>query len=776
MTLPAGNIDSSFVAWTDIADGLRALQSAPPEPFVIEKIIKALCRLNLGGIAAHLIHSLNASGDYIKMKEQWLAQAHQANSGKTVWASRRRRFAANLSALAPASSDLAPLAAFWEQEQHRYELYMASDGNALVYDTQCTSPFQAILSGLKDHHGEALRWAVPNTSQQLIHPIIFNGAGYGWLLTTLLNATAKSYLNYSCPIYVVDSDPAATSILLHVQDLRFAPERLRFFVGQDAVAHLCEALRRQTSWSLPGLYISVPMRPEPPLPIEQNCRIIAEERKAKHEQTKQEINAYYNALPIQHWQKRFSDALHGKAQLTVLGITTRYSTVLQYSIQELGEAIRAAGHHFVLSMESDDQSLERPDLELIRLHKPDLMIQLSRMRYESRDLPRHVPFLCWDQDYLPCMRTREAKESLDALTFVAGHGAMEGFLHDNWPERNCIFIHAAGQWHRYHQPLHNTELLKRFACDISYISNASDSPESMYQERRGILKDFPSLLSAVDECARQIMSQSRQGKIWTRRDIVDLMAAVIKPNQTNPALNREIEHLLQLLSDRAYRHVTLKWVADYCRAAKRSLRLYGNGWERNAEFSSFAAGPATPGEEVLAIYQATRINLQIIETAFIHSRLLDGIAAGGFFAGRISSGDFENLESERATFNIVDWIHQHNSLTYEQLTHSKEPVIRDHWPQALEALKRSNISGESAAKMLSILNGYRPLEHFAPNIRKVRFNSYDEFARIADLYLNNESLRLELMQEMKDCIKEHFSYDARWQQFISGIHRGLINI
>ena len=70
-------------------------------------------------------------------------------------------------------------------------------------------------------------------------------------------------------------------------------------------------------------------------------------------------------------------------------------------------------------------------------------------------------------------------------------------------------------------------------------------------------------------------------------------------------------------------------------------------WENNPRFAKFAAGFLAPGEELRTVYRASEINLQIIETGFLHSRALDGLAAGGFFLYRLAPEAREALLGAR---------------------------------------------------------------------------------------------------------------------------------
>ena len=85
------------------------------------------------------------------------------------------------------------------------------------------------------------------------------------------------------------------------------------------------------------------------------------------------------------------------------------------------------------------------------------------------------------------------------------------------------------------------------------------------------------------------------------------------------------------LNDTLYRQQTLRWAVQGADKLGISLGLYGNGWEKNAEFSRHARGYAKYGTELEMLTRRTQINLHIVPFSCVHQRLLDGIACGGFF-------------------------------------------------------------------------------------------------------------------------------------------------
>jgi hypothetical protein len=487
----------------------------------------------------------------------------------------------------------------------------------------------------------------------------------------------------------------------------------------------------------------------------------------------EEVHAHYAGITVRDWAARYDSAMKGGKPLKVLGITSRHTTVLQYSMDELGEAIRAGGHEFILCKEADDQSLDPLELQLIAEHKPDLLVLISRMRHENNRLPTNVPFLCWDQDNLPCMRTEATKKSLDALTYVAGAGARLGYEQLGWPRRNCILVFQAAATHRYHNGPVNEALLRKHRCTFSYTSTASGSPESLAAIQRGTYVADPRALALFDRVAGEVLARSRSGHAWDVVQTTKLLDTCIKEESAviSAAVRQDMIVHLRLLSDRAFRHVTLGWVAEYCRKTHLKLKLYGSGWESNPQFAEHAAGFLAPGEEMRAVFQASDINLQIIETGFLHSRALDGLAAGGFFLYRLAPEARDLDGTEKARTIMTRRAFETGCITFGQLEASTDPLIVGPWAYARTVIPLGK--PDERCRMLDIWEAAPSEETQIPSLNEITFANQQQFNAMAGQFLANPDSRRDVAGRLRQVVIDRFSYDARWRQFLSGIAAGL---
>jgi len=759
---------------------LLAIADASKDPYAVTEVAGSLLAANGSDsvAAGHYVRALSAL--------QLFGAAHRVvggpppahGAGIVRWASRARRFAANLAALEVRDPHGVELVREAAKELDRYELHTASDGNFQVLDT--TQPIHAGWLGTFTNHKATERlWQFDAAKCPVPFPIVFEGVGFGWLLLHVLKTTERSYLSYSCAVYVVDADPLALAMLLHLHDLQeiIRESRVRWFVRgtpEEALAAFRKALEESKEWTVPEQWVRCALRPSRAVSVEATMLEIAAVRRRRNEGWAAEAKAYYAGKDVSYWQRRYEQALSGEGEpLRVLGLTSRYTTVLQHSMTEMQAALRAAGHEMIVAMEPDDHSVENPYLELLTTYKPDLLFQISRMRYENPAMPREIPFVCWDQDNLPCMRTAAATEGMNALTYVAGHGATFGYCYLNWPRESCIFCHPAGATFRYSDEPAERSLLEKHACDISFISNASATPEELRNQQAQRCSREPRLHQIFQKCADRILAEMDAGRSWEYQDIEKLVqqsANEIGESITAATLG-ELAMALAPVADRCFRHAALHWARRWCEANGKTLRLYGTGWERHPAFAKYAAGPASQGDEVRAIYQASRINLQLIEGGFLHSRSLDGLAAGGFFLTRASANDGRGEEVAHAMVKISRTAKTLGLRTRRELENSPDPRIQAAYRTLSPHFQHMELDAEIQG--LEIWCEVPHVRVVIPQYRDISFRSEEEFGRLAQRYLADNQLRRSLTAEMREVVVRDLSYSRRWEQFVAAIVAGL---
>ncbi|MEI8196153.1 MAG: glycosyltransferase, partial [Phycisphaerae bacterium] len=321
----------------------------------------------------------------------------------------------------------------------------------------------------------------------------------------------------------------------------------------------------------------------------------------------------------------------------------------------------------------------------------------------------------------------------------------------------------------------------RYDCDISFVSNASDTPETLRNTRSDILRNTPDLQQVYNLASERLLESHRAGSgiHWHYASLQTLIdeALAATGRKLNQPQRREIHLQLGVLADRCFRHDGLNWAHQFCQATGRKLRIYGAGWEKHPVFAPYAAGPAAFGHEMNCIYQASRINLQMIETGFLHSRALDGLAAGGFFLARYTIFDGRNDRELAARRRIAEFLRQHPLRTYAEVRAALSPSLREDWDylQTLQYQPEGEqvISELSMLRLLELYPDFPGTREALPGFAEILFHDAASFAAQAQRYLNDEPARIRLRDQMRQAVLEHYSYDARWRQFLAGITAGL---
>ena len=163
-----------------------------------------------------------------------------------------------------------------------------------------------------------------------------------------------------------------------------------------------------------------------------------------------------------------------------------------------------------------------------------------------------------------------------------------------------------------------------------------------------------------------------------------------------------------------------------------------------------------------SIYQASRINLQITTYGAVHQRLLDGLAAGGFFLIRFCPADVVHKILPRL-LRLVDGY----DIVADRVYRNEDvPELADAW-QSWRELHGENaaesslqISEESLWRLRTLASsGFRHVAgaHFE-RYGEVAFADATGFAMMADRYLDNEDDRRELVSAMRPVVIDKFTY------------------
>jgi hypothetical protein len=688
------------------------------------------------------------------------------------WQTLAHQFDSNLSALVTRGVAIEPIRRAWERERTSIQLFRDNQGREQLRRRNVDGRW-CWFPKFGDHRAESAAMRLPrNIDSETPGPYLFNGLDWGGYFERVFDATRHTMLTYSCALYIVEPFPELLAFVLHVRDWagHIGDERTNWLIGADWAGQLQRLWDDQPDLPLPSSTFAPrdfrpPAVPSPP----EFVRSAAARRLAAIHHARREIEGQYSSRDRSYWAARMADALSGDGPpLRVLAGVTRHSTFLKYSMRDIARAMHELGHTFALVTESADHELVSP-LSYCRAIKkldPDLFFCLDHLRPELAEfLPSNLPLLTWDQDNLPSVFTPEKLARIGPSDFIAGY-AKPRCVAAGCNPRQFLYANVPTCPQQFGGPALTEAERRRFTCDLSYVSHASQTPELFHVEQRALVDDdrIRGLLDDLYEAARPVLRKF--GALDYVRSAVLLREALAE--RRSLTLNRAqrdwlIEWYLWRLSDRAFRHEALAWVGQWAAESGRAFRIYGNGWDRHETLARFAAGAVENGRDLLCVYRASRINLQLMPAGFVHQRALDGLAAGGFFLARRSPPDVDGDVVRRIAVRIREL----DVRSTAQLLDSDDAALRallhefrGPWIDRLDSATCGLHERIQAAAEL-----VPPTDVF-PRFREILFDTADEFAERAERFLDDESARTPIATEMREAVIRHYSYRTYVDRFL----------
>ncbi len=602
-------------------------------------------------------------------------------------------------------------------------------------------------------------------------PYLFEGMGMGRFFERVYQATKDTFLGYSCALYVIEPEPAFLAVVLHLADWReiLSDRRVMLFVGKEWQQRLLQAWESDPDLPLPCQAFTCGRSS---VGADRAVHQAAEARSRAVRASYDELEQRYASRTIAFWAHRFEEALGNNGPpLRILAAVSTHTTFLQHSMRDAKRALEALGHQCVVLTESTPYTTTSPRTfhRAIREMDPDLFFVLDHLRPEFESIiPSHLPILTWDQDQLPHVVTRANLQRIARHDFLVGCSKSHCLSHGCDP-RQILHARVPTCPAQFGGDDLTDEELARWTCDVSYVSHASQTPQAFHeQERKGF--DHPQLSRLLD------VMYERLPELLRRYRTVDggVMSAVLGAACRDVGITRldaDLEERLRSwylwrLGDRIFRHEALEWVAEWARRSGQGFRIYGNGWQTHPTLSDFAAGPVSNGRELLCVYRASKINLQLMPAGFIHQRSLDGLAAGGFFLTRLCPHDLRGRTLRRLDRRIRELGIQSTADLLASQDSAMAGLLRDYmgdWLGRMDHVKYDLLQNiQLNAELLF------PDEVFG-DFSGIVFDISLEFEALADRFLSNESARRATATRMRQIVVDKFSYKAAMSHFLKAM-------
>lgn len=518
------------------------------------------------------------------------------------------------------------------------------------------------------------------------------------------------------PLYVIEPDERRFAAWLSLADRRAIIDaaHVYLFVGPDAWTSLRRLAEARDDLQLPSIALGA----EGALaPVKQIVSDVERER----ERTGRKLA---RSLRLQHAPRSSSDwARRLEPGAVVVGLTSRHTTMLQYSMRDIRRAFTSHGYDFRIVKERSSHAIhnELTNRRAILEHDPALVLLLNHLR--PGDSVGDVPTLTWVQDPTPDILSSRAADKLGQRDFLAGFYAQECIDRYGYPADRYFplgFFPVCG--HMFHPAALAPGEDDRFTCDAAYIGHLHDTPETYVAGWKATRPTEQHV--AIDRLCAAIDDARADRRHLLRADVQQLL------DEHCPEIAGDVTMAIagHRYFDLHHRLETLRWAALWAKKSGRSLRLYGRGWEKHPDFAAHAAGEVAHGEEARRAYRGATLSVQTVPSGLIHQRTFEALASGSFVLGRyapvnfvgLSPGDFRSQYGDGSTCD------------------------RAMYPRGLRGLDR------------------------------IVFDSAETFAERADHYLAAPDERMSVQDELATVVRNRFTYDAVVPDILRFVRRGLM--
>lgn len=575
-------------------------------------------------------------------------------------------------------------------------------------------------------------------------------------------------------VFLVEPDPEILTHGLMLHDLSgpqgaILQKRFIWCIGPDWRQQMLQALQDDPFLPYPQQVVDLHCgSPE----LTEGVQAVIEEMNRHEAQQGREVAAAYAKLTAAELLDVLGPAPSRPPRALLL--TSRYTTVLQYSTRDMADALEKLGWQTSVCIEpaSHHQIPNRAVRSRLLEFRPDVVMTIDHLRTERPNvIPPQLPFVCWIQDDLANLTNAAAGAGIHLRDFILTSSPQSYARHFGYPLRQCLFI---GKLTRVPHHARRPDALAADAPDLTFVSNASATPAQMASRFLDGLRSNTALHKLMDQCIQRVIAIYPHDCLHCLSQVRAILADCETQNGgrlRDPVAREELTlWLFNHLNNTLYRQQALRWVASICDRLGLRLGLYGQGWENHPEFARYARGPVAYGPALEELTRRSRINLQLVPFSCLHQRLLDGLVADGFFLIR-------HHPIDALTRDLAHFLRSHvpapvNTLAETMPLLSAQPrrdlekllrrlavVVDGNDPDPIANFRRHTAAG----------NGY--LYDTLPGLEETSFNDEAELETRVKKFLNAPQERQRLVAAQRQFVETHHTYEAGMRRIVGAMAR-----
>jgi len=589
------------------------------------------------------------------------------------------------------------------------------------------------------------------------------GLGEGHVLIRLAADPPKLFMTQRQAVFIFEPDVELLLACLKAHDWSgadgpIAQPRFQWFIGGGYDVRFERAFEAQDYLPLPKALVR--QGPDGSAIADRYMRV-RDRIRDRIDKLQARINARYANRGGAEYAALFGDDPPRRPR--VLFQTSRFTTVLQYATADTAAAFAALGYDTHTLIEPADH-LRFTNVTLQRVidrFEPDLVFNIDHLRSEYGDtIPPQLPYICWVQDHLPNLTDAQAGATVNAREFVLN--MLATLYEQQWGYPGSQLVAVPKLTRIPHRP----RRWEQDGPDLVYVSNASADPQRILADAAAASAGHAAQQRIVEEAGRRILATYAAGQSLPTMGHVGAIADDALRDmgiaRIDAAGRARLVHLLNHpLNDALYRQQALAWAADAADALGLQLAIYGNRWEQHPRFARHAQGPVAYGRPLEELTRSARICLQIVPSYCLHQRLIDGLAAGGFFLVRTNPADtvFPRLAAlltshaphaqtaEQALRQVPDG--QRGCL--QNLIEQAKPLADIGSPVDIVAWTRRAIES-------GVLDPALP-DGALPRLGDVGFNDPEQLRRRMERYIDDRPARDAIAAEQRGFVASRLTYE-----------------
>jgi hypothetical protein len=583
------------------------------------------------------------------------------------------------------------------------------------------------------------------------------GVGDGYLLRLLAQRPPALFMDRQQPLFVIEPQAQVLLQCLMIHDFTgpagpIQHPRFHWFVGPDWQPPVQQALLDDLYLPCPTVTVGQGFDAQA---IQAGLGQVLQRLGQRDRELATAIARHYAGVTPEALAPLFEG--RGNRPPRVLLLTTRFSTVLQFSTRDTAAAFERLGWEarVVIEPSPAHRVLRTAIAAELASFKPDLVFQIDHLRHEHQGLfPRALPFACWIQDHLPHLASKDVGRQVGELDFVLTDAIATYVDKFDYPARQCI---PCPKLVVRTEP---AELDGGRADDLVFVSNASANAKEMIADGIARFARNGHTQELIARCCRSMLDTYERGEsLPTYNHVCGVLRTTLAelglslPPDGFDVLARWLTHPF---NDALYRQQALAWAADVAGEMGLTLALYGKGWEKHPRFAPHARGPVEYGEPLRRLTRRSRINLQVVPYLCLHQRLLDGLMAGGFFLIRAHPADVAPAE-------LLRFVETNGDVAPARLVERCRPCLCTTGDEDVIAMVRA----WQEAGQLCAAEG--PL----PMFDEVCFDSAATLAAKTSFALESPLFRQTVVDVQRRSVANRLSYDAGIRRVVGRIGRLL---